>query len=113
MSDNDFMNMADILLQEDQSSSTDLEIQSEESEELEQISLSPTLQKVLDKSSPYHSLAPSNNPACLNCPSALWMILDKENLQCYCRGLKSISWKTSEPIDLPMCDGMFLQVKEN
>ena len=67
---------------------------------------SPTLSKIsvlmpkLLPSEPY--------PQCANCPNAMWYVLDRRTLRCHCQVLRTISWDTAEPNELPLCNGIYL-----
>ena len=54
------------------------------------------------------ALPPSRRPppgiACVTCPSSLWHLSGKE-VQCYCRVMYLLTWTTSKPGNVTICDG--------
>ena len=76
--------------------------------------LSPTLTSVAQESSPYHHLMPLVLPVCANCPNSAWLVMNPKSLQCFCKMSHTISWATETAMtnQLPLCDGLFLEVNE-
>ena len=61
----------------------------------------PTTSFVL-KNAPQH-LKPTEPVACMNCPLAVWMLLET-TVQCHCRTLHMTVWDTHKPGKIRMCD---------
>ena len=62
----------------------------------------PTTSHVI-QNAPQH-LRPKKSVACMNCPLAVWMLRDQKTLECYCRTLYVVTWETSKPGNITMCD---------
>ena len=70
---------------------------------------SMTLTEIAKPDHPYHKLFPSDKSlACKKCPNAIWTVVDKKNLNCFCNLMRVTSWKTSEPMPIPLCDGILM-----
>ena len=63
---------------------------------------SPTLSELEDGRHPQASTA------CEHCPHSVWFSTPKE-LQCYCRVMYLIAWRSAEPQQITLCDGVFLK----
>ena len=50
------------------------------------------------------SRRPLPEVACGACPMSTWFLAGQE-LQCYCRSMFLITWKTSQPGNITLCDG--------
>ena len=72
---------------------------------------SPTLTKVSEL---IPMLLPSEPyPQCANCPNSMWYVLNRRTLRCHCQLLRAICWDTSEPNEIPLCDGIYLTDEGN
>jgi hypothetical protein len=50
---------------------------------------------------------PKHKTACATCPNSVWFASPLE-VKCYCRVMYLVSWRTQEPNQITLCDGMFI-----
>ena len=69
--------------------------------------ISPVLTQISTTTTSPKLLPSEPFPQCTNCPNAMWFLMDKMMLRCWCKVMNMVSWDSQNRNPLPLCDGIY------